>query len=170
MVEDVNLLEEGISSPGDGETKVKTSDHRVPDGGLSEARLRTWREMYRIADLIRQRVFDIAQRHDLSAQQAQLLLRLDPEAPTSMRQLAQLLGCDASNVTGLTDRLERRGLVERRAIPSDRRVKQVAVTAEGMALAQRFRAEVAAESLLLPLSEAELDTLGSLLARLEGWP
>lgn len=146
-----------------------SADHIDPQEKLTEARMRTWREMYRVADLIRQRVFDVAQRHDLSAQQAQLLLRLDPDAPASMRQLAGILGCDASNVTGLTDRLERRGLVERRALPSDRRVKQVAVTEEGMALAQRFRAEVSAESLLLPLTESELETLSSLLARLEGW-
>lgn len=148
---------------------MKSADHITSLEEQAETRMRTWKEMYRVAELIRQRVFDIAQRHDLSAQQAQLLLRLDPEAPTSMRQLAQLLGCDASNVTGLTDRLERRGLVERRGLPSDRRVKQVAVTPEGMALAAQFRAEVSAESLLHPLNEGELETLASLLARLEGW-
>ena len=153
-----------------GVQKRMKADHINPPGSLSDARMRTWREMYRVADLIRQRVFDVAQRHDLSAQQAQLLLRLDPDAPASMRQIADLLGCDASNVTGLTDRLERRGLVERRALATDRRVKLVAVTPEGLSLAERFRAEVSAESLLLPLSEAELNTLSSLLARLEGWP
>jgi DNA-binding MarR family transcriptional regulator len=170
MVEDVNLLEEGVFSSGNEVRNVMRVDHIAPPKGLSEAQMRTWAEMYRVADLIRQRVFQVAQQHDLSVQQAQLLHRLDPEAPTSMRAIAELLGCDASNVTGLTDRLERRGLVERRALSSDRRVKQVVVTPEGMALAARFRAEVSADALLLPLSEAELETLTSLLAKLQGWP
>lgn len=37
--------------------------------------------------------------------------------PLPMRALAELLGCDASNVTGIVDRLEARGLVRREAAP-----------------------------------------------------
>ena len=40
-----------------------------------------------------------------------------PERPLPMGRLACALGCDASNVTGIVDRLEQRGLIERR--PSD---------------------------------------------------
>jgi len=48
-----------------------------------------------------------------------------------MGELAGRLACDASNVTGLTARLEARRLVERRAAPGDRRVKVLALTDEG---------------------------------------
>jgi DNA-binding MarR family transcriptional regulator len=48
-----------------------------------------------------------------------------------MGELAGRLGCDSSNVTGLTDRLEDRGLVERRPAPGDRRVKVLALTDDG---------------------------------------
>nr|WP_207929076.1 MarR family winged helix-turn-helix transcriptional regulator [Actinomadura sp. 6K520] len=52
-------------------------------------------------------------------------------APAPMRQLAARLRCDASHVTGIVDGLERRGLVERRPAPDDRRVKHLVPTGEG---------------------------------------
>jgi DNA-binding MarR family transcriptional regulator len=49
-----------------------------------------------------------------------------------MTELAATLACDNSNVTGLVDRLEARGLVARRPAPEDRRVKHVVLTSAGM--------------------------------------
>lgn len=72
-----------------------------------------------------------AAEHGLTPQQAWALRRLDPEQPMPMSDLAGILGCDASNVTGIVDRLEARGLLERRPHPGDRRVKNVAVTGTG---------------------------------------
>jgi DNA-binding MarR family transcriptional regulator len=60
-----------------------------------------------------------------------MLLHLDPDRPVTMSEVASTLGCDASNVTGLVDRLEERGLIERRSASADRRVKMVAVTTPG---------------------------------------
>lgn len=51
--------------------------------------------------------------------------------PTPMRELARRLGYDPSNFTGIVDRLEQRGLVDRRADPADRRVRQLVLTADG---------------------------------------
>lgn len=68
---------------------------------------------------------------DLTVAQAQLLLNLDVGRPAQMSEIANALGCDASNVTGLVDRLEARDLIERRLDPTDRRVKMVAVTDAG---------------------------------------
>jgi MarR family transcriptional regulator, organic hydroperoxide resistance regulator len=48
-----------------------------------------------------------------------------------MSSLAGMLFCDASNVTGIVDRLEARGLIERRPSPKDRRVKLLVLTEEG---------------------------------------
>ena len=70
--------------------------------------------------------------------QAQLLRLLDASEPVPMRRLACAMRCDPSNVTGLADRLEERGLVERRADPADRRVKGLALTADGAELRARF--------------------------------
>ncbi|MFD0263941.1 MarR family winged helix-turn-helix transcriptional regulator [Kitasatospora indigofera] len=64
--------------------------------------------------------------------------------PLPMRALAELLGCDASNVTGIVDRLEARGLVRREAAPADRRVKTVVLTPEGEEAVRRIRADIVA--------------------------
>jgi DNA-binding MarR family transcriptional regulator len=52
----------------------------------------------------------------------------------TMRVLAEDLSCDASNATGVVDRLERRGLIERVADSGDRRVRRVKMTPAGSAL------------------------------------
>jgi MarR family transcriptional regulator, organic hydroperoxide resistance regulator len=56
---------------------------------------------------------------------------LEPGMELPMGALASSLFCDASNVTGIVDRLEQRGLIERRTDPGDRRVKRIALTDEG---------------------------------------
>jgi DNA-binding MarR family transcriptional regulator len=48
-----------------------------------------------------------------------------------MSALADALYCHASNVTGIVDRLEARGLVERRPAAGDRRVRTLVLTPEG---------------------------------------
>jgi DNA-binding MarR family transcriptional regulator len=57
--------------------------------------------------------------------------------PMSMRELAGLLGMDPPNLTIVVDDLERSGLVERQAHPTDRRIRLVVATPEGGELAHR---------------------------------
>ena len=84
-----------------------------------------------------------------------------------MRGLAALLVCDASNVTGIVDRLEARGLVRREADTADRRVKNVVATDEGRDTIRRVREEMqATHGALDTLTEDESATLYSLLERL----
>ncbi|MFJ7333157.1 MarR family winged helix-turn-helix transcriptional regulator [Streptomyces sp. NPDC101116] len=66
----------------------------------------------------------------LTSSQAKTLSVLR-RAPASMRSLAHTLACDASNMTGIIDRLEKRDLVRREVSPTDRRVKNVALTEVG---------------------------------------
>ena len=73
----------------------------------------------------------------LSPVQAQALRLLTPGGTVAMRDLAAALACDASNVTGIVDRLESRGIVERRSAPHDRRVKTLALTPTGIELRRR---------------------------------
>jgi DNA-binding MarR family transcriptional regulator len=72
----------------------------------------------------------------LSTAEGKVLLALEPGGTLSMRALARKLGYDASNLTGIVDKLEDRGAVERRADPSDRRVKTIATTEQGRQLRQ----------------------------------
>ena len=54
-----------------------------------------------------------------------------------MGELANAMHCDNSNITGIVDRLEEKGLVERRPADHDRRVKLIAPTPEGASLRER---------------------------------
>jgi DNA-binding MarR family transcriptional regulator len=72
------------------------------------------------------------EQHGLSMPQAFTLRLLD--RPQPMRCLAEAMRCDASNLTGIADRLEQRGLLERRTDPQDRRVKLLVVTPRGQRL------------------------------------
>jgi DNA-binding MarR family transcriptional regulator len=84
-----------------------------------------------------------------------------------MRKLAQKLKCEPSNVTGIVDRLESRGLVERRPDPADRRVKLAAATEEGVRLATDLREGLRfAREPLAGLSEEERRSLRDLLRRM----
>ena len=67
---------------------------------------------------------------DLAPQQM-IALRMLGAGPRKMSELAKALFCDNSNVTGIVDRLEERGLVRREAAEGDRRVKLLVLTEEG---------------------------------------
>ncbi len=60
----------------------------------------------------------------------------------SMGDLARMLNCDNSNITGLVDRMARQGLVIRGSHQGDRRITRIALTPRGAELVQRFRAEL----------------------------
>src|SRR6267378_8455462 len=81
----------------------------------------------------------------------------------SMRDLAGRLQCDPSNVTFLADRLEERGLIERRSDLSDRRVKLLALTPAGLAVRMRIVQAAATSSPLARLSPADQQRLCRLL-------
>jgi MarR family transcriptional regulator, organic hydroperoxide resistance regulator len=85
------------------------------------------------------RVPSVAAEFDLSPMAMKLLYTLEPDTAVPMSVLAETLYCDASNVTGIVDRLEARGVLERRDNPRDRRVKLIALTADGAVLRERIR-------------------------------
>ncbi|MGW2237492.1 MarR family winged helix-turn-helix transcriptional regulator [Streptomyces sp. NPDC001759] len=111
---------------------------------------------------------EAAAQHALTGAQARLLSLLSLE-PLPMRKLAQKLKCEPSNVTGIVDRLESRGLVERRPDPADRRVKLAAATKEGRRVARELRDGLRfAREPLAGLSDAERLSLRDLLKRMLG--
>ena len=110
------------------------------DIGHVESPAEIW-ELFRTLFRQHRRAFLIAAAElDLHPAQAGALLQL--ESPLPMTELAALLACDNSNVTGLIDRLEARGLVARRPSSQDRRVKHVVLTAAGRRLRERMLARV----------------------------
>jgi DNA-binding MarR family transcriptional regulator len=80
---------------------------------------------------------------DLTPTQGLVMRLLDPRTPIAMNALADAMVCDASNVTGVVDKLEARGLIARQATENDRRVKMLAVTDKGRDLRRMVFAEAA---------------------------
>jgi DNA-binding MarR family transcriptional regulator len=102
-----------------------------------------WELLLEITRSGRARVPAAAEELGLSEAQAEVLRLLDPREPSAMCRVADRLGCDPSNVTGIVDRLEARGLVERRADERDRRVKKLVLTAAGRQVRDRLAEKIA---------------------------
>lgn len=105
--------------------------------------------------------------HGMSAPQARMLGILRDRTPL-MSELGARLGVDRSSISGLVDRAEKRGFVERTPSAEDGRAVQVRLTADGRARIAAGEAEFAAEvgRLLAHLAPADQATLVGLVSRL----
>ena len=112
----------------------------------------------------RPRMLDIQAEYGLKPPQFFALNALDEPVP--MSGIANILRCDRSAVTWITDRLEERGYVERRSDDRDRRVKLLALTDEGMRVRDEIRARLATPpEALSRLTRAEQRALRDLLRK-----
>ena len=103
---------------------------------------------------------------DMSVTQVRALYAL--REPASMRELADRLYLDPSNLTALVDRLEDLGLVERQADADDRRIKRLVITEKGMSLSDSIIDAVFLEDTVFDVLDAEeqrqlLDLLGRIV-------
>jgi len=96
------------------------------------------------------------------------LLTVSRQPGLDQRTLAGLMGLDTSTTAGVVDRLEARDLLRRSASPTDRRVKLLTPTPEGLALLSDMHPRVAAAQarMLSPLSAQESQQFMDLLTRL----
>jgi len=136
----------------------------APDACLAD---RAWAMLVRVSiDRVHRHLGSAAAEFELAPAQAMALGELQTDQPLSMRDLAVRLKCDPSNITGLIDRLEARGLVERQPHPADRRVKYLVLTAAGRSLRERLAARLfSAPSCVATLREPEQKKLHDLLLR-----
>ncbi len=84
----------------------------------------------------------VAAEHDLSLTQLRVLAILR-DRRVKMSELADYLGLDKSTISGLVDRAEKRGLLQRAPNPADGRATDVFLTAEGVQLAGLGQAKIA---------------------------
>lgn len=135
----------------------------VPSGPVS-ASTEAERAMFDFVDAYDRAYEAAAVKHGLSVAQACVLGRLT--RPRGMRELADELGCDASNITQIIARLEARDLVRRETHPTDRRSRQIIRTPGGDALNAEFEASFEfARSAVTNLSAQERDQLAALLRK-----
>jgi DNA-binding MarR family transcriptional regulator len=91
-----------------------------------------WKRLFNFFMKTRSQRDRLLARLRLTPNDVRALTELDGSSGRTMRSLAEEWGCDASNATWIVDRLEKRGLVERRGKPGDRRVKLVVLSATGV--------------------------------------
>jgi DNA-binding MarR family transcriptional regulator len=132
-----------------------------------ELRAQAWAALYDLFLEEHRRRLDAVSELGVSAGDLKAMMALEPGRRESMRALADKWHCDASTVTWIVDRLEKRGLVERRAGERDRRVKVVALSGDG----EKLRAELLDDlyrppEALSTLSRRDLQTLKRIADRL----
>ena len=119
-----------------------------------------WALLFDLLMRERSRLPQVAAEFDVSEPQLHVLRLVEPGAGVPMRRLVERLGCDASNVTGIVDRLEAQGLVARTACPGDRRVRMVCLTPRGAEVRARIAARMAEPP--EPIAELPADDLTAL--------
>ena len=100
-------------------------------------------------------------RHSLSLVHLTVLTALEAEGPMAMKRLAEALDVSDASTTGIVDRMEKRGLVERRHATEDRRVVRVYPTAAGEQVFRDMAAHrrLALSNVLAELTEDEMQAL-----------
>jgi DNA-binding MarR family transcriptional regulator len=126
----------------------------------SELAAETWKRMFDFFIRTSSQRVKVLARMGLTPNDSRALSALDVPEGRTMRSLADEWGCDASNATWIVDRLEKRGFAERRAMPGDRRVKLVVLTAAGAKARQKLlQGMYDPPSDLLALPRASLEML-----------
>jgi DNA-binding MarR family transcriptional regulator len=136
-------------------------DHRAaPDGDDPDARDALVEMSFVIQGLLGQ----LADRHQLSLTQMRLVGILRDREP-GMRELARFLNLEKSSVSGLVDRAEHRGLVQRKPGTTDGRAVHVSITPAGRAIVEQIQAALAQPfaDLLGPLQPRQRAQLTRLL-------
>jgi DNA-binding MarR family transcriptional regulator len=125
-----------------------------------------WQTLIDVLQAQKPWVNQIADDFGITPQTAKALHLLPLRGSLTMKELASDMWCDQSNVTGVIDRLEARGLVERRPSEADRRVKCVLLTVAGKRLRRKLD-ERFSESppAIAALSDADKKTLREILER-----
>jgi MarR family transcriptional regulator, organic hydroperoxide resistance regulator len=113
----------------------------------------------------KRRMMALAKEYELTPQQTSTLWLLERNTKLAMSELAELLMCDASNVTGIVDKLEQRGLAQR-VQGEDRRVKVLTLTPAGEKHCVEFHDRLfEPPEWLLKLSKEDQRALRDLLRR-----
>jgi DNA-binding MarR family transcriptional regulator len=136
----------------------------APGGGGEGLASEAWVLLQRVA--FSQRPAFVAAARELDLIPPHVIALQSLAKPMPMGELARTLACDNSNVTGIVDRLEERGLVERTAAEHDRRVKLLVLTPEGNRVRERLDARMSqAPPPILALSRADQRALRDILRR-----
>jgi DNA-binding MarR family transcriptional regulator len=134
--------------------------------GFEPAAQEAWGLFWRIFTADKARRMAVMGELGLAPMQCMALMSLEPDEPKPMSALAEVMQCDNSNVTGIVDRLEAQGLVERRASERDRRVKEIVLTLRGAAVRTEAQRRLSVPPpVLATLSAGDAEAMRDILQR-----
>jgi MarR family 2-MHQ and catechol resistance regulon transcriptional repressor len=111
--------------------RSNTAEAAIAPNSRSALEYELFEEMTAWSPQDRSGVFKNWHRHALSLVHLNVLTALEAEGPLAMKRLAELMDVSDASATGIVDRMEKRGLVERRHGTADRRVVLVHPTSAG---------------------------------------
>jgi DNA-binding MarR family transcriptional regulator len=126
--------------------------------------------LLRVAISSKHDLMKIAEKHRLTVMQLYTLCLLEDDKAIPMNSLSGTLHCDASNVTGIVDRLFSQGYIKREENPKDRRVKMITLTPSGADICRQIFAELPEHQPagLKSLSDEQKRQLTDILAQILG--
>ena len=95
-------------------------------------------QLLRVAINAKHHLMKIATTYGLTVMQLYILYVLKTDNAIPMNSLSSMLSCDASNVTGIVDRLLSHNYIKREENPKDRREKIITLTSEGALLSEKI--------------------------------
>jgi DNA-binding MarR family transcriptional regulator len=122
-------------------------------------------QLIKVAINAKHGLMNIAEKHNLTVMQMYTLCLLESDNSIPMNSLSSMLNCDASNVTGLVDKLFHHKYIKREENPHDRRAKMITLTPKGVKLCEKIALSLASyqPSSLSKLTEAQKEQLLNLL-------
>lgn len=142
--------------------QIEASDSQQPDlDAVVEAIVYLYTESRRITK-------GLASEYGLTGPQLAVMKMLEPVGKLSLSELSDRIRARNSTVTGIIDRMEREGLVERRRSEEDRRVVHIVLTRQGRQLASEIPVEPVQifRQVLSELSTRDASDLKRILTRL----
>jgi DNA-binding MarR family transcriptional regulator len=124
-------------------------------------------QLLRVAVNVKHNLMTIAEKHNLTVMQMYTLCLLEADTAIPMNSLTSMLHCDASNVTGIVDRLFKNKFIKREENPQDRRAKLITLTSKGAKLCEKITEALASyqPANLKELTDEEKKQLLTLLTK-----
>lgn len=127
-----------------------------------------WNTLSRLHNVVSRQLQQHLERFNLTSSQYHVLRHLGEQGVLKSGNLATLLDVTPGNLTGILDRLEAAGLIQRERDPQDRRGWQLSLTPEGQKLYRKAvpstRTQV--QEMFAGLAPQEIATLHDLASRL----
>lgn len=145
---------------------AEAPNRRTKSAGKAAVAAEVWAVLHELIQAWQGDQKELIETLQMTPGEMKALISIESGDAQPMRALAHAWHCDASVVTWMVDRLEARGLVERRPYAGDRRVKTIVLTPDGEALQQRLQAAMKTPpSQLMSLTLAQLEELRDLLGQ-----